>query len=587
MTESGNLMLKAREIVATQSYEELASLVDKLFINPKETDEYKAARALYNFCVNTFQNAFTRMLLMVYRDSSDDVFRLRSIFLLSETLSELREQGTELSSVALQEIKPIVVSCLTMQKHERSHEAQIVAMIVSFVAYNVMTSNNGRWDELSECILSLADTEPLKAFRVFLGLPPIKNREFLDRFNQRVLVEAEKVLLLLDPEEEGWRLGLETIVKIGIQVLNSENIYDSIQSVFTVLVDSVTELEKKGMKQILQNRFEGLKKFLSRDNNLCSYNEDQRRYVSELAAELRKRSFKFCDCFVQTQEIPSNRVVRFGCEGYEYLKTLSSVQILEMVLSSRLQVLEEDLAVRQVNLLLSDHTKEKAKIDVEVIRELQPLLISCLEKQEIPVNTFKILGQVVQHVANEIFNVQEDTWVGLRDYITSHCRETEFIRGCYIFRCLTMPLDEEEFVIPVMEILLPEIRRMLNPPRKRLVDNFCWVLAFTGAFCAIVHMVEIESHDESVQEIEEKMVESVSHLVERRMEIGLVMRAFKDVEIVIKEELKWYTTNEFTFVKRLLEKLLAIEGMTLRSRQLLEGINEMVETKMARAPLFG
>ncbi|XP_024004897.1 uncharacterized protein LOC112082042 [Eutrema salsugineum] len=211
------------------------------------------------------------------------------------------------------------------------------------------------------------------------------------------------------------------------------------------------------------------------------------------------------------------------------------------------------------------------------MRKLQPLLISCLGKEEIPENTFKILGQVVQHVAKEIINVQEDTWEDLRDYITSHCQQTEFTRGCYIFRCLNMPLDEEDFVIPVMEKLLPEIRRMLNPPRKVLVDNFGWVLAFTGAFCAIIHMVEIESHAESVQEIEDKMIESVTHLVGRKMEIGIVRRAFKDMETIVKEQLEWYSLDEFTFVMRLLQRLLTIQGMRKDSKLLLMGINFMVE----------
>ncbi|ESQ51961.1 hypothetical protein EUTSA_v10017892mg [Eutrema salsugineum] len=571
-------MSKAREIVASPSEENLAILVDKLFINRKNTNEYKAAKALYDFCVKTFQNAFTRMLLMVYRDSSDEVFRLRSIRLLSETLCELRDKCIELSPVALQEIKPIVISCLTKQEHmKRSHEAKILGTIVSFVAYNVMTLNNEGWDELSECILSLADTEPLKAFHVFLGLPPIKNREFLDRFMKRVMVEAEKKLLV-DPEGENWRLGLETIVKLGIQVLNSEDRYDSVQcNILSILVKLASGLEKKGMKQILQRRLQGLEKFLTRDNNMYPYNEDQCRFVSELAGEMGKRSFKFRPSFVKTQENSSSS----DRLGDKYLKSLSPLQILEMVASNKLEDSEQELAISQLNVLLSDHTNKKVLIDIDVIRKLQPLLISCLWKKEIHLKTFKILGQVVQHVAKEIFNVQEDTWVDLRDYITSHCQKTEFAKGCHVFRCLTMPLDAEDFVIPVMEKLLPQIRRLLNPPRQVLEDKLFWVLAFLGAFCAIIQMVEIESHAESVTEIEDKMIESVRHLVETRLETELVMRAFVNMKNVVKEQLEWYTWNEFTFVKRMLQRLLTIQGMVKDGKLLLVGINVMVETKMA------
>ncbi|XP_024004898.1 uncharacterized protein LOC18029739 [Eutrema salsugineum] len=286
MTESCDLMYsKARGIVESPSDEGLATLVDQLFINRKDTDEYKTAKALFDLCFKTFQDGLTRKLLMVYRDSSIKVLRLRSIFLISQNLK------IELSLDALQEIKPIVISCLTRQEHKGYHEAKIFGTIVSLVANNVKTFNNGGWDELSDCILSLAGTQPLKAFHVFLGLPPIKNWEFLNRFKQRVVVEAEK--MLADPDqEEYWLLALETIAKIGVQVLNSEDRYESVKSsILTILVKSATELEKiNGMRQIL---LRGLEKFLSRDNNLYKYNEDQYRFVSELTSELGKRSFEF------------------------------------------------------------------------------------------------------------------------------------------------------------------------------------------------------------------------------------------------------------------------------------------------------
>lgn len=577
MTESSNLMWKARDLLATPSHERLSILVDQLFIiNRNDADEHKPSRALYDFCVKHFANCLTKKLLMVYQDSSSgDVFRLRSISLLSKTLKELRDRSFEFSLVALHEINPLVISCLTMQENKRSR-SKILGNIVSFIAYNVFTLKNGGWDELSDCILSLSDTEPLKSFDVFLGLPPIKKLEFIKRFMERISGEAEKVLL--DPgQEDDWCLGLATIVKMGIQVLNSGNRYDLIQSIRHILAKSANELVEKKMEQFLQLRLEGLEKFLSRENNLFKYeyNEDQRRFLTELSAEMRELSFDFS---------PLDHGVRFRLQGYKYLKKLSSLEILEMVVSNKLDDLDEELAIRQLNVLLSCHTSKEKQIDIAVIRELQPLIITCLGKQETYENTFKILGEVVHHVAKEIFDVQDDTWVDLRDYITSHCEETKFFnRGCYIFRCLSMPLDEQDFVIPVMEKLLPVIRRMLNPPRNFLVDNFCWVLGFTCAFCAIIQMVEIESHAESVEEIEEKMIEVVGNLVERRMEIGLVMRAFRDLEIIVEEQLEWYTTNEFALVERLLRKLLEIGGMRIESKVVLKRIKEIVERKMAFA----
>jgi len=127
------------------------------------------------------------------------------------------------------------------------------------------------------------------------------------------------------------------------------------------------------------------------------------------------------------------------------------------------------------------------KIELSEMRELQTLLISCLTQERISGSMFRVLGKVVNHVVCEMFKHQDIAWDGLRDYIVSQSK-TKFHRAVYIFQCLTTPLEDDEFVIHVMENLLPEIRIRLNPPRDLLVDNSCWVLAFTGAFCAIKGM---------------------------------------------------------------------------------------------------
>ncbi|VVB15193.1 unnamed protein product [Arabis nemorensis] len=144
-----------------------------------------------------------------------------------------------------------------------------------------------------------------------------------------------------------------------------------------------------------------------------------------------------------------------------------------------------------------------------------------------------------------------------------------------------MSLEDEEFVIPVMESLLPEISTRLNPPKEVLVDNSCWVLAFTGAFCAIVHSIEIPSHAKSVKEIAYKMVDSVRELVERGMEVGLVRRAFRDVENIVKKQLEWFGTSDFKFVKGMLWRLYEIKGMKMESKIVLWRISFILERGVA------
>ena len=180
---------------------------------------------------------------------------------------------------------------------------------------------------------------------------------------------------------------------------------------------------------------------------------------------------------------------------------------------------------------------------VSVMRQLQPLLISCLKEDRLSVSDsmFKLLGEVVFHVANEVLsNKEEDTWFDLWDYIVSQCK-TQFEKAVYIFQSLTMMLDDMDILIPVIDVLLPEINTRLNPPVQLLLveDNSCWVLAFVGAFCAAIHLVEVTSHADSVKEITLKMIDSVRELVERGgMEVGVVRRAFRHLEKVVKKQVQ-------------------------------------------------
>ncbi|VVB03997.1 unnamed protein product [Arabis nemorensis] len=552
MAESSTLMSKAKE---------LDYVLEQLF---SETEEQQTAKAIYDSWFINDPILLTQMLLKVYQSSSSrDVIRFRSIYLLSETLTGLRTRGFELSPLALEEIKPLVISCLRSPKAKES-DSKILRIIVSFVAYNNVANGGWDWDELSDCILSVADTDPLRAFNVFLGLPPRVDTGFIRRFLSKIIEKAELFVMSnfeLDREED-WILASETLVKLGIQVLNS----GTRRKILEIVLKSVDELvrKKRMLESSLTRRLQELGKFLAQDSKLCVYNDQESAFVSKLGAELANRGLKFCPFLVESEVIKDH-----GRQWYKFLSSLSPLEIFGMVKELEGSALE--VAMRRLNVLLTLNTLKKALIDISVIRKLQPLLISCLKKEGIPENTFKILSEVVNHVAMEIFNVQEDEWMELRDYITSYC-QTEFSRGCYIFTCLTMALDDQHFVIPVIENLLPEIRTRLDPQRGLLVDNICWVLAFKGAFCLMIQMTEITSHTETVREIENMMIESVRKLVVRRMEVGLVRRAFRDLDRIVDEQLNWYSINEFTLVTRLLQRLLAIEGMRTGSKTVLDRI---------------
>jgi len=68
-----------------------------------------------------------------------------------------------------------------MQETKES-DIKILRKIVSFVTYNVVELHKDKWDELGDCILSLASSkEPVKAFHVFIDLPPVY-KSFIDNF---------------------------------------------------------------------------------------------------------------------------------------------------------------------------------------------------------------------------------------------------------------------------------------------------------------------------------------------------------------------------------------------------------------------
>ncbi|KAG2307316.1 hypothetical protein Bca4012_083665 [Brassica carinata] len=584
MAEPPNLMLQARQLLATPSNERLESLVTNLSTR-QETTEYQTALPLFIFCVDNFANCLTLKLLQMYRSSSDALLRSKSIVVLSETLAAYKSRRLELSLVALNEIKPLVISCLSMMQET---EIKLFRRIVSFIAHDVLMLDNGGWDELSDCIVELSSTEPLKALHVFVDLPPVYGRFIYSCFG-RIVEKAAKLLLMPDRDRvEDWSLGLQAVLKLGIQVLDSERRFDMLKGLLTLLVKAASDLVDKGMEEFLVRGLADLEMFLSREKKLYNYNKDQCDFVSCFLYKIKDlglltleatgkihRLVKFAPSLVQQPQ--EGHGVGSEREWFDRLNNLQPLEILRIFASTEVEERFRELAIGRLHVLLSDNVSRGELTDVSLLRELQPLLISCLwEKQGISESMFKVLGEVVYHVAFQMMNFRSESWCDLSNYIGSNS-ETEFERAVYIFQCLTMWLDDE-FMFPIVKFLLPEINKRLNPPSDVLVDNSCWVLAFLGAFCAIIQLVEIE--DSAVEEMEDKMVDSVRDLVERKMEVGLVRRAFRDVESIVKKQKEWFGNNEYELIKALLQRLYLIKGMTMESKMVLWRINVSVNRRL-------
>ncbi|XP_010440850.1 PREDICTED: uncharacterized protein LOC104724101 [Camelina sativa] len=586
---SMQIRLKGREILVSSSHNELATVVNRLFLR-KESKRYQTARTLYDHCVSDFPDCLALKLLQVYQSSSDGVTRFRSIYQLSETLNDLRNRDFKLSLDSLYEIKRALIPCLTMQETKES-DIKILRRIVSCVAYNVVELHKGEWDELGDCILTLANQqEPVKAFHVFVDLPTVY-KSSIDKFKPKIWEKACTVFL--DPYRvEHWSLALQTLVKMWIQLVKTGMSVELINVLMEIqvfpFVSSVKKLIEMEKELFLVKGLEDFERFFSRDMSLYHYTTDQCRFVSTLMSKiegfgthLTKEVVMRIKMLVTGQD---NRAMkphddlknRFDCGWNDHLKNLSSLEVLRIFASTELEDRSREIAIRRLNVLLSDHTSEKVPIDIAEMRQIQPLLISCLKEEGISDSMFKVLGEVVNHVTYEMMVYNEDKCYELRDYITSS--ETGFQRAISIFQCFTMALADEEFLIPVMEKLIPDIITGLDPPGELLVDNSCWVLAFTGALCAATHM--IDDYVDAVKDIALKMVDSVGKLVEREMEVGFVRRAFRDAETIVKKQLEWYGTSEYRFLKGLLWRLYAIKGMKWESKIVLWRINVIVERKV-------
>ncbi|XP_010436717.1 PREDICTED: uncharacterized protein LOC104720524 [Camelina sativa] len=589
---AANLSFKAREILSTPSHEGLVTLVDQLF-TPRESEEYLKARILYDFCVSNFPDCLTLKLLKIYRFSSDDVVRLRSISHLSETLTENRN-NFEISGLALDEIKPLLISCLTVQ-NPRKVDTDYLRVIVSFVAYNVMVSRNERWEELSDYILLLVNQDPIRAFSYFVDLPSLYVG-FIHRFFHRLREEVYKVLLRPEKDRDGyWILALKAAVKMGIQIIDSDNRFDLTREILHNVLKSASDVVWMGMeREFLIRGIKSLESYLEKDAKMCKWSAKQCRFVASFAygvsgvgkntKEAAKNIFVMVtkmDKYVWSSAFKLNHFcvdnhqdVRVGCDlelYYQFWKC-TPVEVLSSFAASGSDDRSRVIAIRRLYDVVCDHTSDQWEIDVSEIRDLQPLLIKCLKEEGMPESLYRILGQVVFHVAQETFNYEKDPWFDLWDYIASESK-AEFKKAVYIFQCLTMQLEFKEFVVPAITNLLPEIHSRLTAPKELLVDNSNWVLTFTGAYCSAIHLLEIKSQAGYVKEIAHKMINSVKELVERGMEVGLVMRAFRDLERIVEKQGDWYMTCEYRFLKGLLQRLYTIKGMKMESKIVLWRIN--------------
>ncbi|XP_010528580.1 PREDICTED: uncharacterized protein LOC104805644 [Tarenaya hassleriana] len=142
-----------------------------------------------------------------------------------------------------------------------------------------------------------------------------------------------------------------------------------------------------------------------------------------------------------------------------------------------------------------------------------------------------------------------------------------------------MPLDEDEFVAPLMKNLLSPILKWLD---MMLNQENNWVLAFLGAFCSAIRMFGTRRVD-LVGNIVYEMLSSVTELVKRGMELGFVIRAFREMEMIMSKQSDWYCIDEYKFVSGLIRRMEGVEGMKHKTKAVLWRIQFVMEMNTVRS----
>ncbi|CAA0318457.1 unnamed protein product [Arabidopsis thaliana] len=289
-----------------------------------------------------------------------------------------------------------------------------------------------------------------------------------------------------------------------------------------------------------------------------------------LANPLIEPTVEFIAALTKPPENPEDKDIKFFCFCVANYPGCFSLKLMRVYSSKEPRVPYEirEGAMRCLHVIF---IIEEASLNLAVVHILSPILISCLEEQVISNTSLKILSMLVNRVAFEIFTIQEETWYDLRVFISSKA-ESEFAKAVSVFKSLSMPLDGDEFLIPLMKNLLPAILKRLG--NKEEESSSQWGLAFVGGFCAAVHLLETTRVD-LVENLANEMLKSVK----RGMELGFLGEALRDVETAVVGQLWWYCTTEFTFVLGLISMIDAIVTEET-AKNVLQRIKIVVKKKM-------
>ncbi|XP_019057055.1 PREDICTED: uncharacterized protein LOC104805981 [Tarenaya hassleriana] len=610
------------------SGKDAAALISTL-LQLLESQKKQSANVFYLFCWEYLQNGLAEMIFNVYQCSIDaPENRSKSISLLCALLTHFEENDVNLSRLAIRKIKPLLISSLSLPV-PRDSDVEILSKITYLVALDAFTSSNNGWDELCVCIYWMAMDDLRKALYFFRDLPPVYE-DFLFAMVERIFPEILTRLNQERGDAKDWSLALQTAFKMAMQLLESSrmDLADNIQYAMVMWASKLVRQEKQ---QILQQGLEELRWIVEEYTKQYKYDANQHKFALGLASMMARMAGAGMEIKAVAREIyqilkskkanmenknalliaakkvlatedlklmqelisslfssPENQQIRPRNELlrriYRFCSTrfpnCLSLKLLRVYADPRFGEDVRRSSIECLNVLLSVNGKgTEPLLELVTLQELSPLLISCLEGHGIPENAFKTLALVTDRVAREIFVCHDIVWPSLGTFISSRIKP-EFKKAVYIFQSLSMPLNEDEFVAPLMKNLLPPILKWLDPLMLNQENN--WVLAFLGAFCSAIHMLGTRRVD-LVGNIVYEMLTSVTELVKRGMELGFVIRAFREMEMIMSKQSDWYCIDEYKFVSGLIRRMKGIEGMKHRTKAVLWRIQFVMEMTTVRS----
>lgn len=175
-----------------------------------------------------------------------------------------------------------------------------------------------------------------------------------------------------------------------------------------------------------------------------------------------------------------NEVVKYNSakRQYEYFvskyPSLLAIKILKIFISSS----DRELRIAMINMLsesLADLRLGDFVFPDDALKDIKPLVISCLELEVELEESQESVGKILFGVANDLAMLDNDDWKGFMSYIL-RLADTKPLRAFQVF--INLPVHWSFIFVFIEKILEKGYTFLLTPEQNRVVQD--WSLALTS-----------------------------------------------------------------------------------------------------------